>query len=565
MRHLTIAITLILSFGVLHAQHPGQPLSVTSFEMEEDHLSYRFSDRGIFIEVEIKFGSVIEDFFQQSHQLTWELRDARNVTVYHSESAESSSEQKDYVNARKPMHDREADYMTAEGEIFIPYKKLKLKPGAHEFTLGLHLKNKVYSKRNFHEQKITINIPDIQYIPFQEQNFEVFNLYSDAPALNKSKTTQGWELSFKLRFLQDPKLTEDAVYEISYGIRDVRRNKIIMEEWVNDYPVSSGKLKESDLSKKPSNTWETPKIEEMIDFKDFPDKGISEFELRIMVGVPGKPAKIVHSEIKEIEIPKPVYYQDVEFDVSDIKLSEGSQSGTKGIVLSCSVSLKNPYYQETADGDDTFYFFSTAYLGEKMVSPWLKKSFDRRNFNIAQKRLWHPGGRKHKLRLFIPYYDLDVPDGTSTLMVTIGATHPYGKHTFTNLDFGEITVNVPERKHARVSISNLSIKDKIYDFHVKPLGEGKPDPYYHIKVGSDIQFTSEYHSNTFTMDNATFTLRYLEGDKISMEMWDSDTFKNDDMGEMEFKYQGKQGGFSVNGTSFGDVKTMNYSFTPVRR
>ncbi len=559
MRDL-ISILLISFFVVFSLE--GQNLSRDKFSIQNVKVTPNLSIgglEGIKVNMDVRYDERIEDFSSRNFYVYWELYDENDFRLSASDDISDYSLKRKSIFLRTPVNNSSAEYLECNVTLFLPYKYLNLPAGNQNVTAKFYVENNREWKAWVGKEKLILNAPEVSTYSLRKQKFDVRNVRHE-----NTFTQAGGMSCTKVKFdlildYGGGKMIAEG-FDLGYVLNDANGGQLINRKVKSENQFYKYKYK--DAKRHGDGRYRISGVELKLFHVSMGKEGLRNFILELYASDQTVQDVKMLSIPLQIEVPNLISYDEQEINVTGVQVKQGNSD--RGIHVEYQGELVFPYSNTNETFAKKYYFFPIVECNGKVVnSKDFTDAYESRNRKIDNIYLQPNGGKlKGRMKSFIPYYSLDLPEGEHEIKVTIKAASVDGKSVFSSTASTTARIRQKKCRSVRIYVKEISAKsDKAYDGSLFGLSRPPDMEYYILLNGRDKVYHRPYVNNKYTikpMESAFF--RCLEGDEISIDIKDADTISSDDMGSYVFPYQSKGNRFEMSNVSFQDIIKLDYSF-----
>lgn len=554
MNHRLALLIPILLFApfLLPAQKSDLEVTMRNFSFVPDQTDDN-SRHGIGMKFDVRFSRIITDFNEKRFDITWRMEDQTGKVVYESKEQEEYEDEKEVVHPSKPWRKTVSYMEDTDIEIAIPFAVMNFESGPKKLKIIFSAKNKVYDIPDFASYDIEFEQKVFVRHKMAEQSFEMVEIKFNYGAKGFAIKEPGMKIVATLRPKYGIDESADDSYQIYWLIRDQGRILFDSRKCPSIHHRKEGLYLENLKEDK------TAKAGMFLNYREIRMAGPAEVEVVLIADADGK-TKEIYAQKHLLDVPVKFSFEEQEFKLSDLGTKVIYDKGAQGIRISCQVEMSK--FGPRIDPERGAYYVYPVFRDEGGNILWKPERLG--NSGHGNKRLsfalnaFSDEGPAN-LEFFIPFYEMDLPEGTVKLQYSIFASDRARQHRFPELSKGGFVTTAPKLRTYVVHLTNLDMKSSDYDTEFAPFGSKLPDLQWSLRVGSDRIYISSKRKNSLTAPTAEVTMRVAEGDTCSIVLYDIDSgFFNasDFLGRWELPYMDKGKKFVIQRSDEGLLNNL---------
>jgi hypothetical protein len=558
-----ILLFLLAAFQPVLAQQDDFSAKILNFSLREDVVD-KEGRRGIGLKFDLRMTPAETEFDRRRFDLTWKLTDKTGKVIYQSKDQEDYLDQKKSIMARKPWNNSSARYMEKQHvEIALPYNHLPLPDGEQKVTIVFSLNGKYGNLPEFARKELSFRQHVFTKHSLQEQTFSVSNMRFNYSAEGFAVDEPGIKMSFDLTPQYGPDESIEEGYTLYWLFRqpdgkvvfDSRKAQSIhhREEHVYLKNLRDGKFRD---------------VSVFLNYDEIKMPGPAEVYVVLIAESDEEHHREIYAEKHMLNVPEKFRFEDQKFELSGLRAGAGFRKGASGLFIECEISLDNIGPRMDPEiGDYYVYPVLRNPKGEIVYSPKYLEPPAMASSRLAENLPALKDEGPVKVKLFLPWYVLQLSPGTATLQYTLKVSDRQRRYKFPVLSKGGISVRTPELRRYKINLVELLMKDSNYDTEVMPISSRLPDLQWTLRVGRDNRFISPKRKNSLRAPTGSSTVSIAVGDTLSVVLYDIDSgfFNNSDfLGSWQLPYQERGERFTIEEHNNGLVDHLKLEVTRVQ-
>ncbi|MGD1840365.1 MAG: hypothetical protein ACFB0B_05630 [Thermonemataceae bacterium] len=498
----------------------------------------------LIIQFDSKFRHVINNIRQSRYKFHIDLKDEQGRTVYQDTT--------NNVATLATENFEEPGTAFTEGlRIQIPYRKMQLEAGEHAVVAQFHARTGEYENPQrfpiIAKQAYTIIIPKNKEIPYADQEFTIPEMTMENEEILR---VRGAKIRFDLEAAQayydiaNPKdISNSGEFQIYVLLKDSLGNTVYHPPARRTmYEVQRKTVKPHPNPRKGNRIVEYMEFFIPYEKINMPAGAIHPI---VEVYASNYDSTFVFPRIKaqQMLLVKPFNqpYESQTFDFTEWQTKDQQQQfGVNGfrVDFNCEIAFGgNDIAGSETDRNMGYYcLFATLENDRGAVvyrAPLVPKGSQRSKMHFAY---LNPKKNElvHEDRLFIPYKDIDAPEGEQTLVLKLHACDYLGNHVIRDLKVDTIQINQPPTYFSKVRTEAVAVKPasewdekdpeiSIAKSYLKQKGPVAPDALWRIWVGRELVYESAKRRNARELKEEETVFRTADGDSVTFAVHD-DTF-----------------------------------------